>query len=156
MNHKRVARIMREDSPLAIQPRAFIVTADSDHKLEIFLNLASRMKLTEINQLWVADITYIRLKSECVYLGIILDSHSRKVVGWALAWCPKPQTLAGWPRCLARLILFGEGSLRRALTEYYQAERNHQGKGNLLLFPSTNTPQVRRGSTVRRTQRLGS
>ena len=47
--------------------------------------------------------------------------------------------------CLSRLILFGEGSLRRALTEYYQEERNHQGKGNLLLFPSTNTPQVRRG-----------
>ena len=84
VNHKRVARIMREDNLLAIQPRAFIVTTDSDHKLEVFLNLASRMKLTGINQLWVADITYIRLKNEFVYLAVILDGYSPKVVGWAL------------------------------------------------------------------------
>jgi transposase InsO family protein len=75
---------MREDSLLAIQPRAFVVTTDSNHDLEVYLNLASRMKLTGINQLWVADITYIRLKTEFVYLAVILDSFSRKVVGWAL------------------------------------------------------------------------
>ena len=84
VNHKRVARIMREDNLLAIQPRAFVVTTDSDHKLEVYLNLASRMKLTGINQLWVSDITYIRLKNEFVYLAVILDGYSRKVVGWAL------------------------------------------------------------------------
>ena len=67
-----------------MQPRAFVVTTDSDHELEVYLNLASRMKLTGINQLWVADITYIRLKSEFVYLAVILDGYSRKVVGWAL------------------------------------------------------------------------
>lgn len=84
VNHKRVARIMREDNLLAMQPRSFVVTTDSDHKLEVFLNLASRMKLTGLNQLWVSDITYIRLKREFVYLAVILDGHSRKVVGWAL------------------------------------------------------------------------
>jgi transposase InsO family protein len=84
VNHKRVARIMREDGLLGIQPRAFVVTTDPDHKLEVYLNLASRMKLTGINQLWVADITYIRLKAEFVYLAVILDAYSRKVVGWAL------------------------------------------------------------------------
>jgi putative transposase len=84
VNHKRVARLMREDNLLAVQPRAFIVTTDSDHRLEVYLNLASRMKLTGMNQLWVADITYIRLKSEFVYLAVILDGYSRKVVGWAL------------------------------------------------------------------------
>ena len=84
VNHKRVARIMREDNLLAVQPRAFVVTTDSDHELEVYLNLASRMKLTGINQLWVADITYIRLKGEFVYLAVILDAYSRKVVGWAL------------------------------------------------------------------------
>ncbi len=84
VNHKRVARMMREDNLLAMQPRAFVVTTDSDHKLEVYLNLASRMKLTGINQLWVSDITYIRLKSEFVYLAVILDGYSRKVVGWAL------------------------------------------------------------------------
>ena len=84
VNHKRVARIMREDNLLAVQPRAFVVTTDSKHKLEVYLNLAGRMTLTGINQLWVADITYIRLKTEFVYLAVILDAFSRKVVGWEL------------------------------------------------------------------------
>jgi putative transposase len=84
VNRKRVMRIMREDSLLALQPRSFVTTTDSDHELEVYLNLASRMKLTGINQLWVADITYIRLQAEFVYLAVILDGYSRKVVGWAL------------------------------------------------------------------------
>ncbi len=84
VNHKRVSRLMRADNLLAVQPRAFVVTTDSKHELEVYLNLASRMKLTGINQLWVADITYIRLKAEFVYLAVILDGFSRKVVGWAL------------------------------------------------------------------------
>ncbi len=84
INHKRVVRIMREDNLLAIQPKRFVVTTNSNHKLEVYLNLAGRMKLTGINQLWVADITYIRLKAEFVYLAVILDGFSRKVVGWAL------------------------------------------------------------------------
>jgi len=84
VNHKRVVRIMREDNLLAVQPRHFVVTTDSDHQLEVYLNLAARMKLTGIDQLWVADITYIRLKAEFVYLAVILDGFSRKVVGWAL------------------------------------------------------------------------
>jgi len=83
-NHKRVARIMREDNLLAVQPRQFVVTTDSAHELEVYLNLAYRMKLTGIDQLWVADITYIRLRVEFVYLAVILDGFSRKVVGWAL------------------------------------------------------------------------
>jgi transposase InsO family protein len=84
VNHKRVARIMGEDNLLAMQPKAFVVTTDSSHELEVYLNLASRMKLTGIDQLWVADITYIRLQAEFVYLAVILDAFSRKVVGWAL------------------------------------------------------------------------
>ena len=84
VNHKRVLRLMREDNLLAVQPRAFKVTTDSSHEMEVHLNLADRMKLTGIDQLWVADITYIRLKTEFVYLAVILDRFSRKVVGWAL------------------------------------------------------------------------
>jgi transposase InsO family protein len=91
VNHKRVARLMRDDNLLAVQPRAFVTTTDSDHDLDVYLNLASRMTLTGIDQLWVADITYIRLKAEFVYLAVILDAFSRKVVGWRLA-----RSLASW------------------------------------------------------------
>jgi hypothetical protein len=69
VNRKRVVRLMREDNLLAVQPRSFVVTTDSGHGLDIALNLARRLKLTGINQLWVADITYIRLQTEFVYLA---------------------------------------------------------------------------------------
>jgi transposase InsO family protein len=69
---------------LAVQPKQFVTTTDSNHALEIYLNLAARMKLTGIDQLWVSDITYIRLLAEFVYLAVILDAFSRKVVGWML------------------------------------------------------------------------
>jgi transposase InsO family protein len=85
VNHKRVARIMREDNLLAVEPKSFVVTTNSRHNLEVYLNLAKRMNLTGINQLWVADMTYIRLHREFVYLAVILDAWSRKVVGWELA-----------------------------------------------------------------------
>src|SRR5437764_3624793 len=84
VNHKRVLRLMREDNLLSLRQRKFVVTTDSRHSLQIYLNLARRMKLTGINQLWVADITYIRLQQEFVYLAVILDAYSRKVIGWAL------------------------------------------------------------------------
>lgn len=84
VNHKRVLRLMREDNLLGIQPRTFLLTTDSEHDRPVYLNLARRMRLTGINQLWVADITYIRLRSEFVYLAVVLDAFSRKVVGWAL------------------------------------------------------------------------
>lgn len=82
--------MMREDNPLAVQPKAFVTTTDSNQALEIYLNLARRMMLTGIDQLWVADITYIRLRAEFVYRAVILDAFSRKVVGWRL-----DRTLAG-------------------------------------------------------------
>jgi len=84
VNHKRVLRMMRKDSLLAVRRRRFLVTTNSNHNFEVYLNLARRMSLTGIDQLWIADITYIRLKAEFVYLAVILDAFSRKVVGWAL------------------------------------------------------------------------
>jgi putative transposase len=84
VNHKRVVRLMREDNLLALRHRGFVVTTDSEHDLEVYLNLAKRMQLSAANQLWIADLTYIRLKREFVYLAVILDAWSRRVVGWAL------------------------------------------------------------------------
>jgi putative transposase len=84
VNHKRVARTMREDSLLAVQPKQFATTTGSNHGLEIYLNLARRLKLSGMDQLWIADITYIRLKEKFAYVAVILDGFSRKVVGWKL------------------------------------------------------------------------
>jgi putative transposase len=84
VNHKKVKRIMREDNLLCLRKRKFVGTTDSNHKLPVYRNLAKDLTLTGINQLWVADITYIRLEVEFVYLAVILDAFSRRVIGWAL------------------------------------------------------------------------
>jgi transposase InsO family protein len=101
VNHKRVRRLMREDNLLCLRRRSFVRTTDSGHSLRVYPNLARQMVLSDINQLWVADITYIRLQSEFVYLAVILDAYSRRVIGWELG-----RTLA------AELAL---GALRQAL-----------------------------------------
>ena len=77
VNHKRVSRIMREDNLLAIRYRKNILTTDSRHDYPVYLNLAARMTVTGINQLWVADITYIRLRVEFVFLAVVIDRYSR-------------------------------------------------------------------------------
>jgi transposase InsO family protein len=84
VNHKRVGRILREDNLLCLRKRKFVVTTDSNHGRKVYPNLAKDMELTGLDQLWVADITYIRLEEEFVYLAVILDAFSRRVVGWAL------------------------------------------------------------------------
>jgi putative transposase len=84
VNHKRVGRIMREDNLLCLRRRKFVATTDSNHNLRVYPNLAKDMELTGIDQLWRADITYIRLETEFVYLAVVLDAFSRRVIGWAL------------------------------------------------------------------------
>ena len=84
VNHKRVLRMMREDNLLCVRRRAFVVTTDSRHNLPVYPNLARELTPAAINQLWVADITYIRLRAEFVYLAVVLDAFSRRVIGWAL------------------------------------------------------------------------
>ena len=84
VNHKRVYRVMREDNLLCLRRRKFVVTTDSGHGLPVYPNLAREMTLTDLDQLWVADITYIRLQIEFVYLAVLLDAFSRRVIGWAL------------------------------------------------------------------------
>jgi transposase InsO family protein len=84
VNPKRVYRLMREDNLLCVRKRKFIVTTDSNHTRKIYPNLARNMILTAPDQLWRADITYIRLRDEFVFLAVILDAYSRRVIGWAL------------------------------------------------------------------------
>ena len=84
VNHKRVRRIMREDNLLCLRRRKFVVTTDSDHSRPVYPNLAAQLELSGINQLWIADITYIRLEAEFIYLAVVIDAFSRRVIGGAL------------------------------------------------------------------------
>src|SRR4029077_658786 len=126
---------------LGIQPKAFVVTTDSDHELEVYLNIASRMKLTGINQLWVADITYIRLKAEFVYLAVILDGFSRKVVGWALERTLASRlTMAALEQAIANrqprpgLVHHSDRGLQYACAEYVAILEKHR------MIPSMSRP----------------
>jgi transposase InsO family protein len=132
---------MREDNLLAVQPRAFVVTTDSQHEFEVYLNLASHLKLTGINQLWVADITYIRLKSEFVYLAVILDGFSRKVVGWALERTLATRlTRTALERAIAArepapgLVHHSDRGVQYASDEYVRVLQEHQ------MLPSMSRP----------------
>jgi len=141
VNHKRVLRILREDNLLGVQPRRFVVTTDSDHRFEIYLNLASRMKLTGINQLWVADITYIRLHQEFVYLAVVLDAFSRKVVGWALGrTLAARMPIAALEQAVAErqpppgLVHHSDRGVQYACGDYAQVVQQHQ------MIPSMSRP----------------
>lgn len=86
VNHKRVLRLMRQDNLLCLRRKPFVPqTTDARHDWEIVPNLVRGLRLTGLDQLWVADITYIRLQEEFVYLAVIIDAFSRRVVGWAMA-----------------------------------------------------------------------
>jgi putative transposase len=81
---KKVRRLMKVDNLLAVRRRKFIATTDSDHDFVVYPNLAEHLIVNDVNQLWVADITYVRLLAEFVYLAVVLDAFSRRAVGWAL------------------------------------------------------------------------
>jgi putative transposase len=84
INHKRVLGLMREDNLLCLRKKRLIATTDSEHAHRVHPNLAAELTVTELDQLWVADLTYIRLPGEFVYLAVILDAYSRRVIGWEL------------------------------------------------------------------------
>jgi putative transposase len=84
VNTKRVRRWMNEDGLLAIRRRKFVATTDAGHGMRIYPNLAASLELASPDQLWVADLTYIRLGEQFVFLAVVLDAYSRRVVGWAV------------------------------------------------------------------------
>jgi transposase InsO family protein len=106
VNPKRVYRILREDNLLCVRKRKFVVTTNSNHGRKIYPNLAREMVLTNVDQLWRADITYIRLQDEFVYLAVILDAYSRRVIGWALDRTLEDElTLAALQMAIARRVI---------------------------------------------------
>lgn len=133
VNPKRVYRIMREDNLLCVRRRKFILTTDSSHGLKGYPNLARNLVLTTVNQLWVADITYVRLKEEFVYLAVILDACSRRVIGWALDRTLEAElTLAALRRAWSRrtvgpeLVHHSDRGVQYASTAYTQLLHDHR------------------------------
>jgi transposase InsO family protein len=84
VNHKRILRLMRKDNLLCLRKKCFIKTTDSRHPFGLYPNLVPTLFITGIDQLWVADITYIRLRREFVYLAVLLNAFSRRLLGWHL------------------------------------------------------------------------
>jgi putative transposase len=132
VNRKRVQRLMREDNLLCLRKRKFVVTTDSDHGLRVYPNLARQMTLTGIDQLWRADITYVRLEVEFVYLAVILDAYSRRVIGWELDGTLEDSlTLAALRRALSRrtvtpeLVHHSDRGVQYASGDYTQLLKDH-------------------------------
>lgn len=85
VNQKKVRRFMKEDNLICVKKRFKLQTTDSNHGEKIYPNLAKNLEVTGINQLWVADITYIQLSKEFVFLAVVIDVFSRRCVGWDLS-----------------------------------------------------------------------
>ena len=141
VNHKRVLRMLSEDNLLVVRRREFVSTTDSNHPFPVHLNLARRMELTGINQMWVADITYIRLKKEFVYLAVVLDAYSRKVVGWALGRSMAARlAIAALEQAIAErqpppgLVHHSDRGVQYASGDYVRVLRKHQ------MIPSMSRP----------------
>ena len=83
-NHKRVLRLMREDNLLCLRKKRFHITTDSNHAYPVYPNMVPALEVDGLDQLWVADITYIRFQQEFIYLAVVLDAFSRRCIGWAL------------------------------------------------------------------------
>ena len=133
VNAKRVYRLMREDNLLCVRRRRFVVTTDSEHGLRVYPNLARQMVLTDVDQLWVADLTYIRLREEFVFLAVILDAHSRRVIGWELdRTLEKQLTLVALRMALSRrmisagLVHHSDRGVQYASHEYTDLLKSHR------------------------------
>jgi len=132
VNHKRVGRILGEDNLLCLRKRKFQVTTDSRHPFPVYRNLTRNFVPTARNQLWVADITYIRLAEEFVYLAVVLDAYSRLVIGWALERTIEAKLAVGALRMAfdrrgasEGLIHHSDRGVQYACEEYTQLLRDH-------------------------------
>jgi putative transposase len=140
-NHKRIARIMREDNLLTVRELWFQPPGHSLRVARVHLNLAGRMTLSGPNQLWSADITYVRLTREFVYLAVVLDVFSRKVIGWALGKRLKAQLpLSALEQAIADrkpppgVVHHSDQGVQYASLEYMQKLRDHR------MLPSMSRP----------------
>lgn len=124
---------MRQDNLLCLRRRRFVRTTDSDHSLPVYRNLAAEMVLTSIDQLWVADITYIRLETELVYLAVILDAYSRRVIGCHMGATLRTElVMSALEQALSRrrvqpgLVHHSDRGIQYASQAYTERLRQHQ------------------------------
>jgi putative transposase len=132
VNHKRVARIMREDNLLTVRREPSLASHEWIRAVQIYLNIPKRMKLSGPNQLWITDITYIRLRTEFVYLAVILDGFSRMVVGWALERTLQAKlSLRALKHAISKrqpppgVAHYSDQGVQYACRDYIQALRDH-------------------------------
>ncbi len=138
VNHKRMLRLMREDNLLCIRHKAFLVTTDSRHDLPTYPNLARQIVPSGVNQLWVADITYIRLRKEFVYLAVLLDAYSRRAIGWALGRTLQAELAVSALRMALRqrqpgpgLVHHSDRGIQYAAHEYTDLLKQHEIRSSM-------------------------
>lgn len=117
INHKRVLCIMRESSLLVVTKKKWVKTTDSNHQYPIYSNLVKDFILTGINQIWIADITYIRILLGFVYLAVILDAFSRKAIGYCVAKSLDAELALSALRMAIQRRIPQKGTIHHSLTE---------------------------------------
>jgi putative transposase len=137
INHKRVRRIMREDNLLCLKRKFKPVTTDSSHGLPVYPNLLKSTTITGLNQVWAADITYVQLMHENIYLAVILDLSSRKCIGWDLSRNMGSQLTMNaldralksrWTESIQGLIHHSDQGVQYASKDYVDCLRKHNIK----------------------------
>jgi putative transposase len=134
VNHKKILRLMKEDNLLVVKKRFKPVTTDSNHGFSVYPNLIKDLEITQLNQVWASDITYIQLSQEFVYLSVILDLFSRRCIGWSLGRSLDTQLTLNaldmalhtrWNKDLAGLIHHSDQGVQYASYPYVEQLKNH-------------------------------
>jgi len=134
VNHKKVLRLMKEDNLLVVKKRFKPVTTDSNHGFSVYPNLIKNLKITQLNQVWASDITYIQLSQEFVYLSVILDLFSRKCIGWSLGRSLDTQLTLNaldmalqtrWNKDLIGLVHHSDQGVQYASNQYVEQLKKH-------------------------------
>lgn len=134
VNHKKILRLMKEDNLLVVKKRFKPVTTDSNHGFSVYPNLIKNLKITQLNQVWASDITYIQLSQEFVYLSVILDLFSRKCIGWSLGRSLDTQLTLNaldmalqtrWNKDLIGLVHHSDQGVQYASNQYVEQLKKH-------------------------------
>jgi transposase InsO family protein len=134
INHKRVLRLMQEDNLLCVKKHFKPLTTDSNHNHKVYPNLIKNREITQPNQIWASDITYVQLIDEFVYLAVMLDLFTRKCIGWKLGRNIDTQLVLTaldqaiekrWTPCLQDLIHHSDQGVQYASNQYVNRLREH-------------------------------